>query len=249
MCNIQITPIECINNYYFKRDDYFTFGNVNGGKVRSALTLCKNEKLGYVSAGSRKSPQIQIISEIAKTYNLPFIAYVPMGKLTTELIYAKNNGAILEPVPMGFNNNLIKRAKERAIITGYKYIPFGMDCEEVLSDIAEQVVNIPMEINRIIVSVGSGITLSGIIRGLIKYNIDKKIVGIVVGANPVKRLTTYCKNWNDYCTLIKSPIDYHKEIRDNMFCDIELDKIYEAKCIPYIKPGDLFWVIGKGIRS
>ena len=81
----KLTPVEKRGSIYLKRDDLFTFKNVNGGKVRSALTLCNGEVNGLVTAGSRVSPQIQIISEIAKDRNLPFIAFTPQGALTKEL--------------------------------------------------------------------------------------------------------------------------------------------------------------------
>ncbi len=247
--NNNLTPIECRDGIFFKRDDLFTYHNVNGGKVRSALKLTENITTGLVTAGSRKSPQIQIISEIAKYKNLPFIATTPNGKLTPELIYAQNNGAIINQIYMGFNNNLIKKAKEKAIETGYSYIPFGMDSEIVFDGISEQVQNIPMDCNRIIVTVGSGITLIGILKGLERYNIDKKVTGIVIGSNPKKRLDKYFPSWQNKCTLIKCNIDYHSEVKNNLFCGIELDSIYEAKCIPFVQKNDLFWIIGKGIRS
>ena len=256
-----LTPVQLIDGIYFKRDDFFTYHNVNGGKVRSALMLTKDAKLGLVTAGSRKSPQIQIISEIAKYKKLPFIAYAPMGKLTKELLYAQNNGAIINQVPMGFNKNLIKKAITKAREINYTYIPFGMDSDEVLEGIANQVQNIPKECKRIVVTVGSGITLSGILRGLLKYNIDKSVLGVVVGADPKERLDKYVStnlfnsifstgiDWRNMCTLVKSDKDYHYEVRDVNFCGIELDSIYEAKCIPYIEKDDLFWIIGRGIRS
>ena len=31
--------------------------------------------------------------------------------------------------------------------------------------------------------------------------------------------------------------------------DIELDEIYEAKCIPFVQPDDLFWIVGVGLRK
>lgn len=254
---ITLTPIDFSEGIYFKREDQFTFHNVNGGKVRSALKLTQNAKMGLVTAGSRKSPQIQIISEIAKYNHLPFIAYAPMGELTTELLYAKNNGAIINQIPMGFNNNLIKKSSRKALELGYTYVPFGMDSEEVLEEISNQVQNIPKECKRIVVTVGSGITLCGILRGLEKYGINKEILGIIVGANPEKRLNKYVSanlfnsslDWRGRCKLVKSNKDYHDEVRDTLFCGIDLDSIYEAKCIPYIEKGDLFWIIGKGIRS
>lgn len=245
-----LTPVEQVGNFYFKRDDYYTFNNVNGGKVRSALELCKYATKGLVTAGSRKSPQIQIVSEIAKYRQLPFVAVVPFGELTPELTYAKNNGAIIQPIKMGFNNNIIKKAKIKAIELDYTYVPFGMEDEKVIQAIAAQIENIPTNINRIVMSVGSGMTLSGILHGLVRFNLNKKVLGIMVGANPLKRLNKYAPyNWQKMCELIKSNVDYHREIKDNVFCGIELDQIYEAKCIPFIKEGDLFWIIGKGIRS
>ena len=247
--NILLTPIEWVDGYCFKRDDKFIYHNVNGGKVRSALKLCKDVKTGLTTAGSKKSPQIQIISEIAKYNHLSFIAFTPGGELTPELLYAQNNGAKIEQLKMGFNNNLIKKAQQKALELNYKYIPFGMDCAEVLDDIADQVQNIPLEVKRIVVVVGSGITLSGILMGLEKYKINKEVVGICIGANPEKRLNRYVPFWKSKCRLIQSEREYDYEVRENKFCGIELDGIYEAKCIPYIQKGDLFWIIGKGIRS
>lgn len=259
MDNIDLTKVELRDGIYFKREDLFTYHGVNGGKVRSALKLCYGVTSGLVTAGSRKSPQIQIISEIAKYNNLPFIAYTPGGELTSELIYAKKNGAIINQVYMGFNNNLIKHAREKAKEMGYKYIPFGMDDGLVFEEIEYQVQNIPKECKRVVVCVGSGISFIGILKGMKKHGIDKKVLGVVIGANPKKRIEKYLKNniedWgflNDDISnwsLINCGKDYHHMVRDNVFCGIELDEIYEAKCIDYIECGDLFWIIGKGIRS
>lgn len=244
-----LTPIEFINGYYFKREDYFKFENVCGSKVRSALFLCENEKIGLVTAGSRKSPQIQIISEIAKFKNLPFVAFTPSGYLTKELEYAKNNGAIINQVEYGYNNNIIKKAKDFSIKNNFKYIPFGMECIEAINQNIDQVQNIPKEVNNIIAPVGSGISVIGILLGLKKYNINKKVIGICVGANPLKRLNKYLYPfWENDLKLIYSELDYHKEEKNNFFCGTEFDNIYEAKCLKYLNKGDLFWIVGKGIR-
>lgn len=246
--NIKYTPVEKIENIYMKRDDYYSVGNVLGGKVRSALELSKNAEIGLTTAGSRKSPQIQIISEIAKIKKLPFVAFTPTGNLTPELIFAKNNGAIINQVYMGFNNNIIKHAKDFSKKTGYTYIPFGMEDSRVLDKISEQVGNLPKDFKRLVISIGSGMTLCGIIRGFEKYRIDKPILGVVVGANPIKRLDTYASNWKNCTTLVKSNIDYHKEYKNFVYGGVELDPIYEAKCIDFLESGDLLWVVGKAIR-
>jgi 1-aminocyclopropane-1-carboxylate deaminase/D-cysteine desulfhydrase-like pyridoxal-dependent ACC family enzyme len=255
-----LTPIEKYNDLYFKRDDLFKYNNVCGGKTRSALVLCENEKVGFVTAGSRESPQIQIISEIAKNMKLPFIAHCPGGMLTNELLYAKENGAEIVQHKMGFNNNIIKKAKDDAIRTGYKYIPFGMECLQAIQQNEFQVQNIPLNIKRIFITVGSGMSLLGVYEGIKKYNLNCKIIGLVVGADPSKRINKWIRNelwdFSDYhkrIELVNLDIDYHTKIKDNVFCDIILDEVYEAKCISYLKENmkkdDLFWIIGKGIRN
>jgi 1-aminocyclopropane-1-carboxylate deaminase/D-cysteine desulfhydrase-like pyridoxal-dependent ACC family enzyme len=254
-CN---TPIQIYiyNNkcIYFKRDDFFKYGNICGGKVRSALNICKDEKLGFTTAGSRFSPQIQIISEIARNMNLIFHAHCPSGNLTSELIYAKNNGADIIQHKMGFNNNIISKAKKDAEENNLLYIPFGMECQEAIDETSYQVKNIPSDVTKIIVPVGSAMTLIGIYMGIIKYNLNCNIIGIIVGANPEKRLEKWIgNNWKDRIELIESGIDYHAKIKDNIFCGIELDEIYEAKCIKWLEKNidekNLFWIIGKGIRK
>lgn len=244
--NNELTPVEKIGEYYFKRDDLFYFGEINGGKVRTALSLCNNA-IGIVTAGSRLSPQCKIISYIGENLNIPVRLHMPQGKNTEIINYISNNknSTIIKHFP-AYNSVLINRARndEYIINNNYKYIPFGMECIEAIIQTSYQVQNIPNNINRIIVPVGSGMTLCGILNGLKEYNINKKVIGIIVGANPIKRLEKYAPFYKDMnIELLFSEYKYDKKIFIN-YKDIILDPIYEAKCFSFLNPNDLFWIVG-----
>ena len=127
-----------------------------------------------------------------------------------------------------------------------------MECKEAINQTRKQVINIPKKAKRIVVSVGSGMSLSGILWGLLDYNIDIPVIGICVGADPIKRLNKYAPhknlfcntNWQSMVTLIQSDLDYHTEAKNIKLGNLLLDPIYEAKVLPYLNKNDLFWVIG-----
>jgi hypothetical protein len=140
---------------------------------------------------------------------------------------------------------IVSRAHEDAEKTGWTEIPFGMECEEAVKQTRKQVKNIPNDVKRIVMVVGSGMSLSGVLHGLNDEGLSIPVVGISVGADPEERLNTYApKNWREMVTIIKCPLDYHDEANGNILGDIILDPIYEGKCLPYLEPGDLFWVVG-----
>ena len=237
-----ITPIEKHEDIYIKREDLFVFKEVCGGKVRSALQLCRNAK-GLVTAGSRHSPQIKIIAEIANDMNVPLHAHTSFGSMTPELQFAIDRGAKIFQCKPGFNNAIIGRAKKDAFESNMAYIPFGMDCEEAIEQTSEQVIDIPKDVKRIVVTVGSGISFLGVARGLKRLKLNIPLIGIRVGSDPTKRFIKYKLAYTNY-TIIKSTYDYADRVTANIG-DIELDPIYEAKCCEFLQKGDLFWIVGK----
>jgi 1-aminocyclopropane-1-carboxylate deaminase/D-cysteine desulfhydrase-like pyridoxal-dependent ACC family enzyme len=238
-----LTPIEKYGEIFIKRDDLFEIAGVRGGKARTCWFLSRGAK-GLVTAGSRMSPQVNIVAQIAKHLNIPCHIHTPTGKLSPEVQDAVNSGATLTQHKAGYNNVIKARAKEDAIKNNFTLIPFGMECEEAVNQTRKQVANIPKEVKRIIIPVGSGMSLSGVLWGLKDNNLNIPVLGIRVGAKPDDRLDKYApKNWREMCTLVQSKYDYHKEV-DNFLLDLKLDPIYEAKCESFIQPGDLFWIIG-----
>ena len=239
-----LTPIEKVGEYFVKRDDLFAVNGVNGGKVRTCYYLAQNAK-GLVTAGSRESPQVNIVAHIAKELGIPCRVHTPEGKLSPEVEAAKNIGAEVIQHKAGYNSVIIKRAKDDAIEQGFKEIPFGMECCEAVEATKNQVKNIPSNTKRIVIPVGSGMSLSGLLHGLIENNLNIPVLGVRVGADPTDRLNKYApKNWASMVTLVSSDLDYHQHEKDNNFYGLTLDPVYEAKCIKFIEKGDLLWVVG-----
>ena len=240
----ELTPVEKHGEYWIKRDDVFSFAGVCGGKVRSCLAIARNAKVGLVTSGSRQSPQINIVAHIGQALNLPVRAHCPEGELSEELKLAQSVGCEIIQHPAGYNNVIKARAREDAIKRGWTEIPFGMECEEAIKETATQVANIPVNVKRIIVPVGSGITLAGILQGLKQFNLSIPVVGIQIGAAPEKILDKYApKNWRDCTKIVQSGVDYHIQ-KNESIDNILLDPIYEAKCLPFLEAGDCFWIVG-----
>jgi hypothetical protein len=104
----------------------------------------------------------------------------------------------------------------------------------------EQVENIP-DVGRIVVPVGSGMSLAGILHGLKDSGRDIPVLGVVVGVDPDERLNQYAPaGWQDMVKLVKCSAD----AECNILGDVLLDSQYEAKCLPYLEDGDLLWIVG-----
>ena len=261
-----LTPVEKRGDVWVKRDDKFIVGGVPGGKVRTCWHLAQGAK-GLVTAGSRSSPQVNIVAHIAKKLGIPCRVHTPEGQLSPEVLAAKQAGAEVIQHRAGYNNVIIARAREDAKKQGWREIPFGMDCWEAVMQTRGQVKNLPREAKRIVIPVGSAMSLSGLLHGLLDIGWDVPVLGVVVGADPTDRLNRYAprvyesdyddaffepdlpvnardRGWGDMVTLERSPLDYHQSFKKPYWRGIALDPIYEAKALPFIEPGDLFWVIG-----
>lgn len=240
----ELTRVERRGEYYFKRDDTFAVAGVRGGKVRSCWHLAQGAE-GLVTAGSRSSPQVNIVARIAKRLGIPCRVHVPRGTLKPEVQQAAEAGAEIFQHKAGYNNVIIARAREDAVEQGYREIPFGMECEFAVRMTSQQTENLPKEAKRIVVPVGSGMSLAGILRGMADAGNETPVIGVKVGADPEKRLDEYApKDWRNRVTLVDSGLDYHDEAKNTEFEGLKLDPIYEAKCIPFLEPGDCLWTVG-----
>lgn len=238
------TPVEEIAGYLVKRDDKFMIAGVPGGKVRTCWALCQGAE-GLITAGSRQSPQVNIVAHIAQRLGVPCRVHVPQGEITPELSSAQTCGAEVVQHKAGYNNVIVARAREDAAASGWREIPFGMECAEAVAATGSQVDNLPWgSFSRIVMPVGSGMSLAGVLAGLARVGKDVPVLGVQVGADPTKRLDEFAPGWRDRCTLIPSGLDYHDHAPLTRLGDLELDPVYEAKCLPFLQPGDLLWVVG-----
>ena len=243
-----LTPVESINGIFVKRDDLFSVANVCGGKARTCWHLAQKAK-GLITAGSRHSPQVAIVASIAVEKGIPCHVHVPQGVNTPMLEFAiRKHARVIRHKP-GYNGVIISRARQDAEETGFVNIPFGMECAEAVNQTLVQTNNIPKEAQRIVIPVGSGMSLAGILTGCVANGIRIPVLGVRVGADPSKRLDKYAPLfWRSMVTLITSRYKYDEYCYDKIE-NIELDEVYEAKCVEYLEPGDLFWIIGKRPRS
>jgi len=246
------TPLQQVGNFLVKRDDLFEIAGVCGGKARTCWAMSQGAP-GLVTAGSRSSPQANVVAHVAKARGVPCRIHVPEGKLGSELVAAQAAGAIVIPHSPGHGSVINARAREDACERGWRAIPFAMECTEAVEQTAAQARSTVAQMNnqgpralRVVVPVGSGMSLAGILRGLARAGFTVPVVGVVVGACPDKRLDRWApKHWRNLCRLVQTGIDFHKPAPVVRLGNMELDPFFEAKCLPFLKPGDLFWVIGR----
>ena len=239
-----MTPVQRRGNIWIKRDDLYSFGGVHGGKVRTCRALARGA-YGLVTAGSRSSPQIHIVAAVARKLGIPCRAHTPMGELSYALRCAEDLRAVIIQHPHGRNSVIKARARDDAEALGWKEIPFGMECEEAVTATAAQVESIrAIPASRIVVAVGSGMSLAGILHGMKALSMDIPVLGIRVGADPVGRLNKYApEDWRERCSIIECEYPYDQRIDTDLY-GIGLDPIYEAKAAEYLRSNDLFWIIG-----
>lgn len=240
----ELTPIEMHGGHRVKRDDLFSIAGVRGGKVRSCWTLAQGAQ-GLVTAGSRASPQVNIVAHIARRLGIPCRVHVPTGELSPEVQAAKDCGAEVVQHAAVYNTVIVARAREDAAATGWREIPFGMECAEAVEATRKQVANLPDDVTRIVMPVGSGMSLAGVLWGLEDRGLHIPVLGVQVGADPSDRLDEYApKDWRQRVELVPSGLDYHQPASSCLLDDLELDPIYEAKCLPFLDEGDLLWCVG-----
>lgn len=242
----ELTPVELHGELWVKRDDLFSFAGRCGGKVRSCRHLAERAELGLVTAGSRSSPQVEIVASVAAELGLPARCHVPAGPETAQTAAAAAAGAKLVRHRPGHNSVIVCRANDDAALRGWTLIPFGMECAEAVAATAGQVASVAeLPWRRLVLAVGSGMSLAGILTGLAELGDTRPVVGVVVGASPERRLDRWRPGWRAAAELVPAGIDYHRPAPCCSLGDLELDPIYEAKALPHLRPGDLFWIVGR----
>ena len=193
---MKLTPIQrAESGLYLKRDDLFSpfgRGRVNGGKLRQAMWMLFSDKpKGVITGASLRSPQNVIVASIANYMRIPCICM--NGGATEESLtekmpsLCKKYGAEIVVAKSGRHNVIYSQAKEIAERNGYFVVEYGMNAREHVKAFydtnANQVQNIPDELDNLVVTCGSGITSTGIIYGLRKYH--KKVNNLIlVGTAP-----------------------------------------------------------------
>lgn len=241
-----VTPVEKHGDVWMKREDFYCFGGVRGAKVRTCMMLVERARdagVGVVTAGARQSPQVNFVAQIAAAMGVKCRAHVPSGAMTPELLAARSAGAEIVQHEAGYNTVIVARAREDAAATGWVEIPYGMESPEAVEFTKPQVANIPAGVKRIVNAVGSGMTLAGILWGLVEAGRDIPVLAVCVGHPPLERLDRHAPpGWRDMVEILDHSSDYHDEAKHASFDGVLLDPYYEAKCVDSLRPGDLLWV-------
>lgn len=238
--------LDTYDGWWAWRDDLFHRGGSSGGKVRTCWALATQPGVeGLITAGSRHSPQVNIVAGIAQHLGLPCRVHIPAGPGTREVFNATVAGAEVVRHRPGYNTVIVARAEEDAAARpGWALIPFGMECAEAVEQNAAtaEALGLLLPPKRVVVPVGSGMTLAGLVRGL---PAGWTVFGVRVGADPRRRLDKWAPGWEDRVVLHTYPSGYDSPLDGVSLPDgTRLDPHYEAKAAQYIAPGDLLWVVG-----
>jgi 1-aminocyclopropane-1-carboxylate deaminase/D-cysteine desulfhydrase-like pyridoxal-dependent ACC family enzyme len=240
-----LTPVQQLGSIWLKRDDAYHALGVRGGKVRCAAWALEQPRAGLVTAGARTSTGGVAVAAVAKRAGIPCAFHVPEGEDTPEIQAAAALGATVVRHKAGRNSVLRARSRDDAAARGWYLVPFGMECQEMIEATGPQTANIPAEVARIVVPVGGGMSLAGILHGLREAGRSTPVLGVRVGSKETeKRLDQFApKDWRSQVTLVDAGGEYEERAATVMLSSVRLDSLYEAKVIPFLRPGDLLWVV------
>jgi hypothetical protein len=238
----EITPVEEHDGILVKREDAWSLGGASGAKARAVIEAAAG-RAGIITAGSRISPQLERAALAARALGIPARLHTGSGGETCETACAAAAGAIvLRHNPARLSVIKARFRADTAALPGWASIGYGMDHPAYLRQVAEQAASLPA-CERLVVPVGSGMTLAGILGGLPRA---VPVLGVRVGGDPAPCLDRHAPGWRDMVRLAASPYAY-ADRAPNVLGGLALDPLYEAKCLPYLQSGDLLWTVG--IRS
>lgn len=274
--SFDLTPVQQIDNILVKRDDLFEpFDDmpVCGGKLRQALCLFEENKEAIKAAGhvittsSIHSPQGVILAKVCQSLGIKFTLFVGSTTSTPETLLLHNlirhilnlNGEVDFGTPCNWDNALLKYAKTK--FPEAFLVKFGINAEKTQSIIncnSFQTKNLPTEIENLIIPVGSGLTMAGILRGVVEEDINvKRIVGVQTsGKNCRKTIDEFAGCSVPYDLLITGFLGSYSDEKKESLGNLTLDPLYEAKAFEFVKrehpdlltKDSVFWIVGSATR-
>lgn len=202
----QLTPFELRGGIWYKREDYHrnSYG-VNGAKYRACRWMMTQAILeGYdhvVSAQATASPQSCIAATLAEELGIDCTIVVGASKPHTAIKHrniaiAMEAGAELDTgCRVAYNNTLQPYGAELAEKLGAWQLPYAIsmpdDAEredlEAFSDVGgQQVLNLPHEVETLVIPFGSGNSAAGVLYGIASHlHPDSRLRRVVlVGVGP-----------------------------------------------------------------
>lgn len=241
------TPVEeVVPGVRAKRDDLFSLHGVNGSKVYQALAILESTGyVGIVGYGGRRSNTAAAMAAAAKSRGTFATFYCPRGEATREMEVAQGLGCLVRRETPGY----LSQTRARAIDYGrFEGVPVGLDHEVAIASVAAQVKNLPRDCDRVVVAVGSGVLLTGIMVGLLDFDHPASVLAVACGGGGYPHLlNSYAPGWRKRTEAVHSGLPYLDSAPRTKLGDLELDPLYEAKLIPFVREGDVLW--NSGIRT
>lgn len=239
----ELTPVEEHGGVLVKREDAWSLGGAAGAKARAIISVAAGRD-GLISAGGRISPQLERAALAARALGMPARLHTAAGAMTPELRCARAAGAtLLRHHPGRLTVIKARMRADAAERPGWAAVPYGMDHPEYLRQVAEQTANLPAGPYRLVVPCGSGMTLAGILAGAVPPGVE--VLAVRVGGAPTA-LDRHAPGWARRARLVVAPWPYEHPVPGRLG-RLLLDPHYEAKCLRWLRPGDLLWTVG--IRS
>jgi 1-aminocyclopropane-1-carboxylate deaminase/D-cysteine desulfhydrase-like pyridoxal-dependent ACC family enzyme len=248
---------------FVKRDDLFVVPGTNqcGNKARVAWFLMQralNEGYPGVFSDVRgaNSPNSIRLAEIAKAVGIPLRLHAPKVKegVSPQLLQAMEFGASVVVHPYGYATVLKRAMQDDPKIQGWFQLQFGLKSTEHEELSQRQVENLPFgQFQRLVVPVGSGMSLAGILLGLYKLGrlASTPVLGVWINGETQSAemlLDERVPFWRAYVQVEGSGYKYGRRAKDyHLTPELQLDPYYEAKCMPFLRQGDLLWIVARNV--
>lgn len=246
------TPVSDFGGWWAKREDWAGFHGSDyptGAKVRQFLKMAAAQPDVPLIVGCSADSAMQVyVAACAKLLDRRGIVYVPgRSNPTGSTRYAKAMGAEVNEVRPGYLSVCRARARERAKAEGgaVRWTP-----QLATADTMEQVGNLPAEARRVVVPVGTGAICAGILAGLAEAGRTDLVVLAVAVSDMTDRdkvLANAAKATSKplpELEWVRSPMKYEQAVHASLPDQTPLDPFYAAKCLHYVRPGDVLWTSG-----
>lgn len=279
------TPIENHAGVWFKREDFFAplgYGGPNGSKLRQLIYLFTKGREGkttVLSGASVKSPQLSMSTIVGRHFGMD--TEIVIGATTPEsaikhpnIAIASGFGARFYIVKVGYNpylqSTVAKLQRDDTFVVEYGItLEHSKHSAEDVRNFhmlgAQQVRNIPREVETLIMPAGSCNSLVSVIVGLILYNRSiKKLRTLGIGPDKMDWVLSRVK-YMGY-DIEELEIEWeHTNLHDLGFCDygmeipfswdnnsITFHPTYEGKMMKWLDSNEpipkddkhLVWIVG-----
>jgi 1-aminocyclopropane-1-carboxylate deaminase/D-cysteine desulfhydrase-like pyridoxal-dependent ACC family enzyme len=252
----ELTPVESHDGVLFKRDDLykpFSDFEITGGKVRQCLRLVENSIVSIKSdfngtiatAASVHSPQAVIVARVAREFGLRCIighgAKKPLEHRAMQMCEAEGAELVTLVTSNAYNNVLYSHLEKLRQKRNFFTINFGYQAltnPEVIIDMnANQVQNLPDDLDLLVINVGSGVSGAGILAGIERhkpYLLNREAVWCVQPFGYDRRdVLAQSLEFGRRIHYKTGNYSYHTPLTLHVG-NVKLDQIYESKGFDYM---------------